>query len=129
MSGAQDLADFYSDEIAVMNEMDDSDMVYYRNFDIATISKDHNCALMRRNPEPGIMNGEYLFRNLATGDETYVCPSYTRESGITFSGFGEYYAWIDGNTLTLQVLVNDEGHPFDTYTAEFKNSAWQVSKA
>jgi len=106
MSGAEDLEVFYKPELAVLRNEDKAEENYicksYRNFDIVDISPDHGYALLRRNLYPRQLEGEYLMRCLSTGEETYICDSYTRETIMSYSE--ESIEWVDSNHFRIKTV-------------------------
>ncbi|MDR1218720.1 MAG: hypothetical protein LBK73_03825 [Treponema sp.] len=130
MSGAEDLDTYYQSELLKLREMDQEekgrDIYCFLNYDIVTIAYEHNFALLRRNTHTGTSAGEYIMLNLATGEETYICDSYTREKGW-HSGMDETFEWLDANRLQLDTITGDNGA--ERLNIVYDGSGWRTEEA
>ena len=128
MSGADNLADFYKAEIAEVRRLNEGiEGAYrgYRNFNIVTISRDGAYALIRRTEPLGELSGKYLMRNLATGEETYICGSYTRKNFISF--MDEYAEWLDDDHLQVHSVIDSDPGWQGNYDVVFDGRNWVVN--
>jgi hypothetical protein len=136
MSGAEDLDIFYKEEIELLynsnliRELNPSAADYnYRNYDIVTISYVHPYALLRRTLYPGLdsIKCKYFMMNLETGEETYICESFTAENII--SHFEEPFEWIDTNSLRISVHTEPPSSAFyKVYLIVFDGQNWLVNE-
>ena len=130
MSGATELATFYKSELAELRkletETDWNTYAFYRNYDVVTISQAHEYALIRRSTEMGEIRGEYLLKNLATGKETTICGSYTRNPNTIISFMDEAIYWLDGDHLLIRSVADVESGWQRQYVAAFDGKGWTV---
>ncbi|MDR1210328.1 MAG: hypothetical protein LBK41_08485 [Clostridiales bacterium] len=130
MSGAEELGEFYQSEIAALRELKDRyDVLYgYHNFNLITISAEHGFVLLHRSLYPSTIEGQYIMRNLATGEETVICGSYMRDRDRIVSFMEEAFKWLDADTLRLGVCSNTTDGWATTYDAVYNGEEWVVTE-
>jgi len=91
---------------------------------IVSMPPESDFILMRRQKNKNAYNlaGEYYMYNIKTGEETYICESYTREHIISY--MEEYYEWIDKNHLRITVYLEDS---WSVYDVIYNKKTWTVS--
>jgi len=133
MSGAKDLAVYYESILADLQrsneEMFWSTFVFYRNYDIVTISPEHNYALIRRSLSVWGIEGQYIMLNLLTGEETFIIGSYTRNPEYLVSFMEEMFKWIGDDHLLLGVVADTDFGWMVVYDVVYDGQKWLVSES
>jgi hypothetical protein len=120
MSGASadNFSEYYKEDIEYYENYSPA-YGYFSKF-IVSMPPDSDFVLMMRSKNRSASNaGEYYMLNLKTGEETYLCDSYTRDFIISY--MEEYYVWIDENHLQISVFL-EGSHP--TYEAVYNDKTW-----
>jgi hypothetical protein len=63
-------------------------------------------------------------RNLATGEETYICGSYTKENLISF--MEEPFEWLDADTIRIGEISDRLDRT--VYDAAYNGYDWEVKE-
>jgi len=133
MSGAEDIEVFYEAEISYFeelkakNEADDEGVFwpsYYHNYSIMTMSRQYDFALLRRSKTLFELPGEYFMRNLNTGEEVFICDSYTVKYGISY--MHENFKWLTDEHLQINVWLGGESSYYDVI---YDGKNWLVSES
>ena len=123
MSGAtaENFTDYYKERI----ERYESGLGWgYSGYFIVSMSLDRDFALILKSKYDGDGRaGEYYMLNWKTGEETYICDSYTRDFIISY--MEEYYEWTDENRLQISVYL-ENSHP--TYEAVYNGKTWVTNE-
>ena len=124
MSGAdaENFSAYYQKEIAYYKN---NPAYAYFNCFIVSMPPESDFALMRRSKNKGeSREGEYYMLSLETGEETYICDSYTRDFLISY--MEEYYEWTDKNHLSIRVFVEYDNPAYDVI---YDGKIWTVTPA
>ena len=130
MSGADDLAVFYAalrEELQSSEGLEWNNCAFYRNFDIVTIAQAHDYALIRRSVSAWWIEGQYIMRNLISGEETFICGSYTVDYVLSY--LNEYFKWISDDHLRIRVIENCEVDWAVVYDVVYDGQRWVVSES
>ena len=133
MSGAEDLAAFYGTMLEELRKSDEeihwNTRAFFRSFDVVTIAQAHGYALIRRSLSAQGLKGQYIMRNLSTGEETFICGSYTR-SGTIISYMDESFEWLSDDHLRVEVVEDSRDTGWSVvYDVNFDGQQWLVSES
>ena len=130
LSGAEDLGAFYKKEVEAQRKLrgetnygNSWGPYYYRTHEIVALSESLDYALLRRSKVVGELPGEYWMRNLVTGEEVYICESYTTKE--LRSSMAELFFWEDDNSLLIEVWLEDGEAWYETV---YDGETWHTTQ-